>query len=212
MEDSMAMENLNPNRLIRKADLRTTQLWFADGIVEIVLGTAWCFCAAVGGALRLLPQLTTTWIAALYGLAFLVCLLPLKRGILAAKSRVAFDRTGYANPQRVRGPLLFILLVNGLLSLSSFVGPHSVPVSEAYTMGVSIGLSGLYIAFGCACRQGRFFVVALIGMAAAVACWVRHLAPAFPLFLTSLGLSSIVAGSLTLARYVRRYPTSIGAA
>lgn len=206
------MENENPNKLIRKANLRTTQLWFADGIAEIAIGTAWCFCAAVGGALGLFPRLTTYWTATLYGLAFVVGVLPLKRGILAAKSWVAFDRTGYANPQRIREPLLLVILASLLFCSSSFVGPHPARISEAYTMGMSLGLCGLYLALGCSSRKARFFVVAAVGIAAAVACWIHHITPAFPLFLAVLGLSSIASGSLTLVRYMKRYPINVGTA
>jgi hypothetical protein len=194
---------------LQDAAARTRRYWFVDGLNEMVGGGTILVIAALNYFLDQVSQ--QPW-ARLATVAFFVLVVGTLVGarwlIVLLKERITYPRTGYvayrtqSAPQRRRRSLI-IGVAAGLLGAASAMAGMILQANVFYIgVGLLVALVTLYK--GGQYGLVRFYILAGVAVLLGWLIGVLNLAmeAALLVFLGGLAFSWMIAGAITLARYL----------
>lgn len=193
---------------------RTRQYWFVDGLAElsvggtfIVLGLYFYLQAILPSGSLVLLTIQLGFVVLLFGVIFLSRYLVKK-----FKSRLTFPRTGYVSykraskKQRIVSASIAIIIAS--LNIAVFLStPLSLNWIPAIT-GLIVGIVWLISAI----RVGliRFYLQSILSLLLGVGLSLARLGTyqSLAIYYAVMGTVLLISGGVTLAKYLRQYPTS----
>ncbi len=202
------------NNNIDQVTRRTRQYWFADGFVELSVGTIFLLLGLYFYLQSVLPAGSLILFILQAGfVALLIGAISLGRYILGKlKSSLTFPRTGFvsykqaSNKKRVFSAGLGIVIasLNVVLFITS---PRSLYLIPAVT-GLIIGIVWMILAY----RIGlfRFYLQSMLFMlvGAGLSLMKLDLYQSLAIYYGIVGIILLISGGVILARYLQMYPTS----
>ena len=202
------------NDQLQKAQRRTLQYWYIDGLHELTFGGICLVVALLLFAQTTLPKgtllytiLIISFVLVIMGSAFLV-----GKVVSAFKSRLTFPRTGYVAYRRKSRtnnwiiPLLGLGIV-GLLALFIAKAPQSLNLMTAVT---GIVLASVMLALGIRTGLLRFTLIGCISLILGGSLALTGIVDLLGLsiFYGSIGLVLGISGACTLRTYLRKAPAA----
>jgi hypothetical protein len=194
---------------LQDAAARTRRYWFVDGLSEMVGGGTILIIAVLNYFLERVGQQTWAALATLVFAALVVAALVGARWLIVRlKERITYPRTGYvayrvpSAPQRRRRSLIAGVAA-GLLGAGSALAGLVLQANVFYIgVGLLVALVTLYK--GGQYGLVRFYLLAGVAVLLGWLIGVLNLAmdAALLVFLGGLAFSWMIAGAITLARYL----------
>jgi len=193
---------------------RTRQYWFVDGLAElsvggtfIVLGLYFYLQSILPSGSLVLLTIQLGFVVLLFGVIFLSRYLVKK-----FKSRLTFPRTGYVSykraskKQRIVSASIAIIIAS--LNIAVFLStPLSLNWIPAIT-GLIVGIVWLISAI----RVGliRFYLQSILSLLLGVGLSLARLGTyqSLAIYYAVMGTVLLISGGVTLAKYLRQFPTS----
>jgi hypothetical protein len=190
---------------------RAQQYWYIDGLSEIGSGAVILSVGILYGIASLLPDESISALLQAIGLPVLVIgLAVLVRWIVSRlKQTITYPRTGYIayrppEPRRrISGILVAVATASGIALVVTVTGDWIDTRWIPAMTGLFVALLTVLIAFRI--RLFRFFILAVFPLASGLALAISGVAAPInsALLFGSLGFGWIIAGVVTLGRYLR---------
>ncbi len=192
---------------------RTRQYWFVDGFAELSVGGLFITLGLYFYLQTILPPESLVLFILQAGLVvFLVGAIFLSRYIVSKlKSRVTFPRTGYvsykraSNKQRIvsAGLATIVASLNVALFITTPLSLNWLPAISGLIVGILWLISAIRIGLL------RFYLQSILAMLLGVGLSLLRLETyqGLAIFYAILGLVLLLSGGVTLAKYLRHYPS-----
>jgi hypothetical protein len=191
---------------------RTRQYWFADGLVELSVGSTFLILGLYFYLQSILPSssplmfiIQASFVLLLFGIIFLSRYL-----VKVLKDHMTFPRTGYVSYKRanIKQRILSIsvsLIIASLILLMFITTPLSIQWLPAVTGSI---VAVMWLISAIRIRLHRFYlqatVSAIMGVALSLLSWEIFFSLA--IYYSAMGLILVISGGLTLCRYLRVSP------
>jgi hypothetical protein len=199
---------------LNQVSQRTRQYWFIDGLAElsvggtfIILGLYFYLQSILPSGSLILLTLQVGFVVLLFGVIFLSRYL-----VNIFKSGLTFPRTGYVSYKRAskkqRIISVSITIIIASLNIALFLStPLSLNWIPAIT-GLIVGIVWLILAV----RVGlvRFYLQSILSLLLGVGLSLARLETyqSLAIYYAVMGIVLLISGGVTLAKYLRQYPTS----
>ncbi|MBE9473833.1 MAG: hypothetical protein IMY85_03015 [Chloroflexi bacterium] len=193
---------------------RVRQYWFADGLAElsvggafIVLGLYFYLQSTLPSGSLVLLTIQAGFVVLLFGVIFLSRYLVSK-----FKARLTFPRTGYVSYNRASkkqrivsaGTAILIVALNLALFLNTPLSLNWIPAITGLIVGIVWLISAIRVGLI------RFYLQSILSLLLGVGLSLARLETyqSLAVYYAAMGIVLLISGGVTLAKYLRQYPTS----
>ncbi|MEE9188973.1 MAG: hypothetical protein V3U36_06360 [Anaerolineales bacterium] len=193
---------------------RTHQYWFIDGLAElsvggtlIILGLYFYLQSILPSGSLILLTLQVGFVVLLFGVIFLSRYLVNK-----FKSGLTFPRTGYVSykraskKQRIISVSIAIIIASLIIALflSTPLSLNWIPAITGLIVGIVWLISAVRVGLV------RFYLQSILSLLLGVGLSLARLETyqGLAIYFAAMGIVLLISGGVTLAKYLRQYPTS----
>jgi hypothetical protein len=200
---------------LSRAQRRTVQYWFQDGLVEVFVGGTFLLLALYITAMGVLPGPVAGMMGGLLPAAFLLIYFAGQHLVRRAKEGLVYPRTGYISYERSSPLRRGTSAVAGAVVAALFVVLiRKAPSLEAWIPAMNgLFIAALLLLLNRSARLSRLSLVsavaAVAGLVLALAGWPTGLA--ISALFAIVGAVMAATGATALRRYLRHAPPPEGA-
>ena len=193
---------------------RVRQYWFADGLAELSVGGAFIVLGLYFYLQSILPSgslvlltIQAGFVVLLFGVIFLS-----RYPVSKFKARLTFPRTGYVSYNRASkkqrivsaGTAILIVALNLALFLNTPLSLNWIPAITGLIVGIVWLISAIRVGLI------RFYLQSILSLLLGVGLSLARLETyqSLAVYYAAMGIVLLISGGVTLAKYLRQYPTS----